>query len=89
MQAKNPFSQLYFNLARNERDMGVKKFHRIIERALSKINYENATSETLYKVYGNFPFEMDYGENAFTLANYLNQHLEKPVTRKQTYRSEN
>lgn len=89
MQAKNPFSQLYFNLARNERDMGVKKFHRIIERALSKINYENATSETLYKVYGNFPFEMDYGENAFTLANYLNQHLEKPAIRKLTYGIEN
>ena len=57
--------------------------------SLLKINYENASSETLYKVYGNFPFEMDYGENAFTLANYLNQHLEKPVIRKQTYRSEN
>ena len=88
-EAKSAFSQLYFNLARNERDMGVKKFHSIIERALLKINYENASSETLYKVYGNFPFEMDYGENAFTLANYLNQHLEKPVIRKQTYRSEN
>lgn len=89
MQAKYPYSQLYFNLARNERDMGVKKFHSIIERALLKINYENASSETLYKVYGNFPFEMDYGENAFTLANYLNQDLEKQVIRKQTYRSEN
>ena len=42
MQAKYPYSQLYFNLARNERDMGVKKFHSIIERALLKINYENA-----------------------------------------------
>ena len=89
IQAKYPFSQLYFNLARNERDMGVKDFHSIIERALSKINYDKASPETLYKVYGNFPFEVDYGENAFTLANYLNQHLEKPISRKLTYGSEN
>ncbi len=88
-QAKYPFSQLYFNIARNERDMGVKDFHSIIKRALSKIDYEKASPETLYKVYGNFPFEMDYGENAFTLANYLNQHLEKPISRKLTYGSEN
>ena len=83
-QAKYPYSQLYFNLARNERDMGVKKFHSIIERALLKINYENASSETLYKVYGNFPFEMDYGENAFALANFLNRQVDKPLCRKLT-----
>ena len=88
-EAKSAFSQLYFNLARNERDIGVKEYHRILSQSLSKVDYKKASPELLYKVYGNFPFEMDYGENAFTLANYLNQDLEKQVIRKQTYRSEN
>ena len=81
-EAKSPFSQLYFNLARNERDMGVKEYHKILSKSLSKVDYEKAIPELLYKVYGNFPFEMDYGENAFALANYLNRQVEKPLCKK-------
>ena len=83
-EAKSAFSQLYFNLARNERDIGVKEYHRILSRSLSKIDYKKASPELLYKVYGNFPFEMDYGENAFALANFLNRQVDKPLCRKFT-----
>lgn len=83
-EAKSAFSQLYFNLARNERDIGVKEYHRILSRSLSKIDYKKASPELLYKVYGNFPFEMDYGENAFALANFLNRQVDKPLCRKLT-----
>ena len=68
---------LFFFKAANVPKINPRGIDKIIDKKLT------------YKVYGNFPFEMDYGENAFTLANYLNQHLEKPVIRKQTYRSEN
>lgn len=83
-EAKSAFSQLYFNLARNERDIGVKEYHRILSRSLSKVDYKKASPELLYKVYGNFPFDMDYGENAFTLANYLNRQIDKPLCRRLT-----
>ena len=83
-EAKSAFSQLYFNLARNERDMGVKEYHRILSKSLSKVDYEKASPELLYKIYGNFPFEMDYGENAFALANFLNRQIEKPLCRRLT-----
>lgn len=83
-EAKSPFSQLYFNLARNERDIGVKEYHRILSESLSKVDYEKASPELLYKVYGKFPFEMDYGENAFALANFLNRQIDKPLCRKLT-----
>lgn len=84
VEAKSPFSQLYFNLARNERDIGVKEYHRILSKSLSKVDYEKASPEILYKVYGKFPFEMDYGENAFALANFLNRQIDKPLCRKLT-----
>ena len=83
-EAKSAFSQLYFNLARNERDIGVKEYHRILSQSLSKVDYKKASPELLYKVYGNFPFEMDYGENAFALANFLNRQVDKPLCRKLT-----
>ena len=83
-EAKSAFSQLYFNLARNERDIGVKEYHRILSQSLSKVDYKKASPELLYKVYGNFPFEMDYGENAFALANFLNRQVDKPLCRKFT-----
>ena len=83
-EAKSAFSQLYFNLARNERDIGVKEYHRILSKSLSKVDYKKASPELLYMVYGNFPFEMDYGENAFALANFLNRQVDKPLCRKFT-----
>lgn len=83
-EAKSPYSQLYFNLARNERDIGVKEYHRIMLNSFKKIDYEKASSEVLYKVYGNIPFGMDYGENAFTLATFLNRQKSKTLCRKLT-----
>lgn len=70
-ELKSPYSQFYFDIARNELDVGVKTFHSYIEHALESVQYENADAALLFEIYSNFSKETDYGEHALIIAEHL------------------
>lgn len=70
-EMKTPYSQFYFDIARNDLDMGVTSFHRCVQRALSKVDITNADPMLLFQIYSNFTEDMDYGEQAFVLSTYV------------------
>ena len=77
LQLKNPFSQFYVDVARNDLDMGIKTFHKHIENALLKVDYSKRDPILLHKIYNNnFNEEIDCGENALILASYMTKKLE-------------
>ena len=43
-QMQDPFSQFYFDVARNDNDLGVKTFHDSIQHSYLKINHVNNES---------------------------------------------
>ena len=70
-ELRSPFSQFYFDIARNELDVGVKTFHSYIEHALESVQYENADAALLFEIYSNFSKETDYGEHALIIAEHI------------------
>ena len=70
-QMRQPFSQFYVDVARNELDMGIKTFHTHIERTLEDVDYKKADVSLLYEIYSNFSNETDYGEHAFIIAKHM------------------
>ena len=70
-ELRSPFSQFYFDIARNELDIGVKTFHSYIEHALESVQYENADAALLFEIYSNFSKETDYGEHALIIAEHI------------------
>ncbi|MBO5121385.1 MAG: hypothetical protein J6C28_06850 [Bacilli bacterium] len=71
-ELQDPFSQFYFDLARNELDIGLKTFHTTIEHALESVDYEKADTTLLLEIYSNFSKETDYGEHALMIAKHMN-----------------
>lgn len=78
MQMRQPFSQFYVDIARNELDMGIKTFHTYIERMLEDVNYKNMDISILCEIYGNSFKDTDYGEHAFLIAKYM-KHRQKEM----------
>ena len=76
-ELQDPFSQFYFDLARNELDIGLKTFHTVIEHALESVDYGKADTTLLFGIYGNSSTESDYGAHALMIAKYLNGASEK------------
>lgn len=76
-ELKSPYSQFYFDLARNELDIGVKTFHSHIEHALESVDYGQADTTLLSEIYSNFSKEADYGEHALIIARHMNNAKEK------------
>ena len=69
-QLNEPYSQLYFDIARNELDLGVKTFHESIANASLKVLENNADGELVGKIFtGKFDPKM-YGINALMIAKY-------------------
>lgn len=68
---KDAFSNVYLNLARYDLEMGVKKFHCFIMKALNEIDNEKADKALIKDIYGRIPFETDYAEQAFILGCYF------------------
>lgn len=68
---KNPYSQFYFDLARNEMDLGLKTFHSHIEHAVENVDYSVADVALLLDIYGNFSKDADYGEHAVAIARHM------------------
>ena len=70
-ELKSPYSQFYFDLARNDLDIGLKTFHSNIEHALDSVDYDKADTTLLQGIYSNFSEEADYGEHALAISRYL------------------
>lgn len=68
-ELSNTYSQFYFDISRNERDMGVKTFHFYIKKAILNIKDENKTSNLLDKMC--FQRKIDYGQLAYEIACYI------------------
>ena len=76
-ELKSPYSQFYFDLARNDLDIGLKTFHSNIEHALDSVDYDKADTTLLQGIYSNFSEEADYGEHALASSRYLRNAKEK------------
>lgn len=68
-ELSNPYSQFYFDISRNDRDMGVKTFHSYIEEAILNVCEENNDSYLLGFMCSQR--KMNYGELAYEIANYM------------------
>ena len=78
-ELRSPYSQFYFDLARNDLDIGLKTFHSNIEHALDSVDYDKADTTLLQGIYSNFSEEADYGEHALAISRYLKDAKEKKV----------
>ena len=86
-ELKDPYSQFYFQIARNEKWMGCNTFHAHILKAHASVDVSKADPVVMFKVYSAYKNEMDTGEHAFLLGSYVAGHLmpkapEKPVIKK-------
>lgn len=75
VKLQNAYSQFYFDLARNDRDIGTKTFHEYINKAHEKRDIAKIPTELLVRVYGFYSKELDFGEQAFLLGNYIANNL--------------
>lgn len=69
MDLSNPYSQFYFDISRNDRDMGVNTFHSYIEEAILNIQFDNKTSNLLDIMCRGQ--RMNYGDLAYEIASYM------------------
>ena len=76
-QMKNPFSQFYTDVARNDLDIGLKTFHANVELAIEDIRYSRADTVLLFDIYSNFSKNTDYGEAALIIGEYITNKATK------------
>lgn len=76
MELNNYFSQFYFEIARNELDIGTRTFHAHIKDAVEKIDYSKVDENIIGNLFCSCPKSMDYAEQAFILGSYLAGKLE-------------
>ena len=68
-QLEDAYSQFYFDIARNEKDMGLKTFHLCIQMAIENINTKESYSGLIGKMCKQK--KMNYGELAWEIASYF------------------
>ena len=76
----NHFSHFYFDLARNELDVGIKTFHGVLANEISNIDHSNANSEKFDEVFGSTAINnLGYEKKAFIIGThmYLNKKTNK------------
>ena len=62
-ELSSQYSQFYFDISRNERDMGVKSFHSYIKEAIMNLK-DNSKFSLLFS-------KFDYGQLAYEVACYI------------------
>ncbi len=67
------FSQLYYYIATEDKEIGIKSFHSYIEKAVDEIDSSSTDKELKEKIYGDKSIEQ-YGLNALNIASYLDQY---------------
>ena len=70
-QLNHTYSQFYFDVAKNDNDMGVNTFHAYIQKALSKINPEKKDLELVNRLFLSEENPVGYGEEAFVIGNFI------------------
>lgn len=65
------YSNFYLIIAREDLEMGLRKFHTFIGQAIDKIDNEKIDSKLAEKIFGKNPVESNYGEQAFKIASYM------------------
>ena len=71
MELNNYFSQFYFEIARNELDIGTRTFHAHIKDAVEKIDYSKVDENIIDNLFYNCPKSIDYAKQAFILGSYI------------------
>jgi hypothetical protein len=71
---QDAYSQFYFDLARNELDMGTKTFHAYIAEAHRKRDINKPSPELLKKIYGQTD-DISLPEQTFLLGNFVAGNL--------------
>lgn len=66
-----PYSQFYFDIARNENDIGIKNFNSIVYSCLSKRNKSQSTNKLAFKVMKKLPEENSLGDCVFLISSYI------------------
>lgn len=69
-QLNNAYSQFYFDISRNEKDMGLKTFHYCIQSALANLDDKN--SNFIEEI--SSQKKLNYGQLAFEIASYMLEH---------------
>lgn len=68
----NHYSNFYFDLARNELDVGIKTFHEVLESQILNIDHSNANPERFDEIFGNMAINnLGYEEKAFIISTYI------------------
>lgn len=79
-ELENHYSHFYFDLARNELDIGIKTFHEVLENQISIVDHSTANKEMFNKVFGTEEINnLGYEEKAFGISTYL--YLNKRIKR--------
>lgn len=68
-QLKDAYSQFYFDIARNEKDMGLKTFHLCIQIAIENMDTKKRNLGVINKICEQK--KVNYGQLAWEIASYL------------------
>lgn len=74
-ELKDGHSNTYFDIARNDLDLGISSYHQIVGIAQDNVDYTKADPILLQEIYGRFSRSLDYGEQAFLLGAYVTGKL--------------
>lgn len=66
-----PYSQFYFDIARNDNDIGTKTFHAYIQNSFEKLDREKEKYGLLIEFANNNGNKLNYGQLAFVIASYI------------------
>ena len=70
-ELNNPYSQFYFDIARNDNDISTKRFHEYIRKCFEEFDFEKNSLSLNYQNHENA--KVNYGEFAFLIAEYVRE----------------
>ena len=74
-ELNHQYSQIYFDIARNELEMGITTFHAHINKAFSNVDYKNADLTLIYAIFDKLPIDIRKEEQIFILVNYIYDNI--------------
>lgn len=72
-ELKNPYSNFYFDLARNDNDIGTTTFHLYIEKAFNLVDESIANPNLPNNIFGKKAESINYGIQAYQLASFISK----------------
>lgn len=70
-ELKNPYSQFYFDIARNDNLVGTKTFHSYIQNSFDKLDVDKEGYSLLETLANDNGRKLNYGELAFKIVAYI------------------